>query len=382
MLTYIGAVGKLGPYVLILGFFDFEAVLLIRDIVREAVRRSREPDVEQEVKRRLSQWDLVVAHPVVPDVPPWDKQKYQSRDCELFPTNMGRRTTAALGMSFTVLIILSALTHGSTIVLIVWLPAMVVGVVAVIVCGPSWPARVRNQVRITQVASHHGGEYVTINHPGDGWDLPQLTQVVHATSRDWNAMSDQESQVKSGLDATRFPQRLGKMSICEEQAIFTIRFESAPRYEYGRTKLRTIAGNRVSENKQYFYFYILAEVNPSFQLCVRRRTYLDPAEQRHPAPDDSVLDPLFETEPGCQEVFERLSAKTRQMMADARLDKMVIAGGWAMFWWDGDTNWGGGMHLGGGMDWDGDMEMASEKTWAGVDKVRGVLASIENDFSK
>jgi hypothetical protein len=37
------------------------------------------------------------------------------------------------------------------------------------------------------------------------------------------------------------------------------------------------------------------------------------------------------------------------------------------------------MDFGKGQNWDGRMDLASEKTWDGVTKVRSLLASIEND---
>ena len=120
-----------------------------------------------------------------------------------------------------------------------------------------------------------------------GWDVSGLTGLLSATNRVWNTRS-----------------------ILEEQVIFAIRLLSRPWCEYGRTKFRIVAGRTPGKNKRCFYFYVLAETSPSITLRVRRRTYITAREQRHPSPDDSVLDPLYEVGPGCEDAFASLSPHT------------------------------------------------------------------------
>jgi len=358
-----------------------EVVLFVRDVVTEQVRRSRTPEVEAEVSERLKNGELSVARPVIPGIVPLDEQKYASAECELYPANRGRQRVAMFGIAVIVLAALVPFIHGSVGVgvYIVWSCLLAAGIVWVTIRHPSTVTRVRYRVQVGDVASRHGGQYVGIDHPGDGWDLAGFTQAVRAANRDWTTMSDMESQVSRWGDPTQPTDRPTDMSILDEHVIFAIRFESGLRCEYGKTKLRMVPGHTPPQNRYFFYFYVLAEINRPFQLCLRRRAYLSPREQSHSVPDGSVLDPLYEIEPGYEEVFARLSPRTRQMMADARLDKMVVSGNWAMLWWDGRTNWSDAMYLGKDLDWDGRMDMSSERTWDGVDKVRAMLASMEDD---
>ena len=127
-----------------------------------------------------------------------------------------------------------------------------------------------------------------------------------------------------------------------------------------------------------FRFYVVVETLPLPYVAVRRRTDF-PARRRRQVVDGVLVGQSYAVALGCEDAFSRLSHHTRELMADVCVDKMVVDRGWAVLWWDGRIF--GGIDFGKGQNWDGRMDMASEKTWDGVKKVRALLSSIENDLT-
>jgi len=348
-----------------------EICLVVRDFMVEIVRRFREPTVEAEVKRRTDSADVPIARPATPDVKELGLHEWLVSDPKTYPINSFRQAAAIFG-AFLIVAVLCAtvlsdmygewIGMGCTVF-------MVAGVISVGMHKPSLAWRVRREVRIASVASSHGAEYVSMDVPGQGWDLTGVRRRVDQVARDWaggGPLGRVSSRAKNGDSGEVESQ--GSISVLDEKPVEVIRSASRPYLEYGMEKLET----------NVFRFYVVAEILSLPYVAIHRRPNVRTRQQRR-AVYGGFIDQAYVVDAGCQETLSRLSRRTRELMVGVHVDKMVLDGGWAVLWWDGRIS--GGIDFGRGQNWDGRMDMASEKTWDGVQKVRALLTSIENDLA-
>ena len=348
-----------------------QTFLLVRDRIREVRRRHREPEVEAEVKRRMGSVYDPTPRPATPEVRVPSLHEWLTADPENYPVNATRvRLVATIYLAFglgCVVSVVYAGDWGEWIGMALMLPT-VAGTIWAGLYKPSLVWRVRREARIAFIARSHDAEYIVEDVPGQGWDLNQVRNRVGQIVRDWDkgVQRDGSFLPKGGSDDPA--QTGGTTSVLDAKPVEAIRSTSQPYLEYGMEKFK----------RNVFRFYIVTGTLALPYLAVRRRMELSARRQRRLV-DSSQIDQMYTVVTGCGDVFSHLSRRTKEMMVGVHVDTMVLYQGWAVLWWDGKIF--GGIDFGKGQNWDGRMDLASEKTWDGVAKVRALLTSIENDMS-
>jgi len=325
----------------------YHLCLWVRDIMAELSLR-RDTVVEEEVLRRMDTADVPIAHPATPESPSQDREEWLLSSPETYPSYNTHAVYVLLGVFFLVCVITAAYASQWYDWMLLILAPMALGAILwMTIRKPSLVWRVRREVRIARVANRHSADYVTVDHPGQGWDLSGVEGRVEQASKEWSG------------EAT---------SLFETKPVEVIRSSSRPCFEYGMERINT----------KIYRFYILAETMPLPYMAIKRQMKLSPRQQRQRI-DQSRADQAYAVAPGCEAAFSRLSRRTQELMVAIHVNTMVLDRGWAVLWWDGRLS--GRVDFGKGQNWDARMDMSSEQTWESVKKVRALLASIENDLA-
>ena len=328
------------------------AFLAIRARIAEMLRRHREPEVEAEVRRRLAANYAPIAQPATPDVRMPNLHEWLTADRETYPIN--RPMFAFYAGYFAICIVCAAYTDTNVFHIVAFslMPIMFGIPIYIGNRKPSRTWRVRREVRMSTIARKHGAEYVAEDFPGQGLDLGDFRKRVDHVSRLWNLEGDVHPH---DGDASSGAKTKVVVSLLDVKPGEVIRCLSHPYFEYGMEKPKT----------DVYRFYVLMETMPMPYIAFIRKTDLR-GRQRRKAMANLAVGQLYTEAKGCEGVSSYLSHRTRELMVGVRMDKMVTDRGWAIFWWDSVEDW---------------MDLASEKSWDGVKKVRGLLTSLENDIS-